>query len=62
MESQDVNVRVLTVDDAKRRREEILRETGYSAYELLERESAYELTLEELEVVRELRRLEFLIA
>lgn len=61
MKSNELGVRVLSLDEARERRDELLREAGCSLYDLLEREADYELSTDQLELVRELQRLEFLI-
>lgn len=53
-------IRVLTRDELDERRRQLLSKAGCSLYELRERAREYKLTLDELEIVRELERLEFL--
>lgn len=60
MGNGSVTVTVLSPDDIETRRTELLERVGMSLYNLRDRAHDYELSLEELEVLRELERLEFL--
>lgn len=53
-------VNVLSQKDLERRRRELLDTVGCSLYDLRDRAHEYKLSIDELEVLRELERLEFL--
>lgn len=53
-------VNVLSTTDLESRRRELLAAVGCSLYDLRDRAHDYELSIDELEVLRELERLEFL--
>lgn len=53
-------VNVLSATDLESRRRELLAAVGCSLYDLRDRAHDYELSIDELEVLRELDRLEFL--
>jgi hypothetical protein len=53
-------VNVLSRTDLEARRQELLDSVGCSLYDLRDRAHEYVLSIEELEVLRELERLEFL--
>ncbi|MGM7671460.1 hypothetical protein [Microbacterium sp. A93] len=53
-------VNVLSRADLDDRRRELLSSVGCSLYDLRDRAHEYELSIDELEVLRELERLEFL--
>ena len=53
-------VNVLSPTELDARRRELLASVGCSLYDLRDRAHEYELSIDELEVLRELERLEFL--
>ncbi|WP_285363966.1 hypothetical protein [Microbacterium sp. LMC-P-041] len=53
-------VNVLSPTDLESRRRELLSSVGFSLYDLRDRAHEYVLSIDELEVLRELERLEFL--
>lgn len=55
-----IEIRVLDTLEIDARRAELLERVGMSLYELRERAHEYELTLDDLEVLRELENLEFI--
>ncbi|MDR7189542.1 hypothetical protein J2Y46_002368 [Microbacterium sp. BE35] len=60
MTTGEVTVEILSLQDINERHRELLNDVGVSMSELRDRAHAYELTIDELEVLRELERLEFL--
>ncbi|GAA5098280.1 hypothetical protein GCM10025760_33300 [Microbacterium yannicii] len=60
MTTGEVTVEILSLDEVDSRHRELLDQVGVSVSELRSRAYAYELTIDELEVLRELERLEFL--
>lgn len=60
MTTGEVTVEILSLQDINERHRELLNDVGVSVSELRDRAHAYELTIDELEVLRELERLEFL--
>ena len=60
MTTGTVDVSVLTVEDIDVKRRELLARVGMSLYELRARAHEYELSIDELEILRALERLEFI--
>lgn len=60
MATGTVDINVLTSKDIEVRRRKLLDRVGMSLYELRERAHEYELSIEELEILRALERLEFI--
>lgn len=60
MTTGSINVELLNEADIERRRGQLLARAGVSLYELRGRARDYALSIAELEVLRELERLEFL--
>ena len=61
MTNHGINVTVLSASDIEQRRGELLAKfNGKSLYDLRDMAYEYKLSLDELEVLRELERLEFL--
>lgn len=60
MTTGTVDVRVLAEDEIASRRASLLERAGMSLYELRDKAHEYELSLGELEILRELERLEFI--
>ncbi|WP_404444452.1 hypothetical protein LG315_11915 [Microbacterium marinum] len=60
MTTGEVTVEILSLDDVNERHREMLGDVGVSMTELRDRAHAYELSIDELEVLRKLERLEFL--
>ncbi|WP_394289431.1 hypothetical protein [Microbacterium sp.] len=60
MTTGEVVVEILSLDDVNERHRELLDDVGVSISELRDRAREYELTIDELEVLRKLERFEFL--